>query len=164
MTTKEFEKYLLKIGGLENGWRAWPNKYSQCEYEWLSKVNYYAFAVLHYMKIPERSNPFRSRIHSRGFFSVGEGWLQLVHDCIEELIKAGWNKQICQVKEKFAGLRFYANGTPEGGNEIISKYEKLSYETCEVCGQPGEPNDERWVRTLCPQHTEQSKQKQHGNY
>lgn len=43
----------------------------------------------------------RPAIKSRHFFSIGQGWLELTKNLIEELIANGWNKQICQVKEKF---------------------------------------------------------------
>lgn len=99
--------------------------------------------------------PDREPITVRWFCSVDDGWLQLLHDCIEELIVAGWDKQTTQIKEKFGGLRFYINtGTDEIYN-IISKYEKLSYETCEVCGEHGELRDDcgwnggRWYKTMC---------------
>ena len=68
---------------------------------------------------------------------------------IQELIDNGWNKELCQVKEKFGGLRFYINGASKECHDIISKYEKLSYETCERCGNPGKPNDTGWITTLC---------------
>ena len=152
MTSKEFEKYLRSIGGLENGWRACPNKYSECKYEWLSKINYFAFNTLDFLGIPERKNPFRSRIYSRHFFSIGDGWLQLVHDLIEEAISLGWNKQICQAKEKWGYLRFYTNGGTRKINDAISRYENLSGEICEVCGEAGTPNGKGWITTTCEKH------------
>ena len=100
----------------------------------------------------------RPPILSRHFCSVGDGWLQLLHDCITELIAAGWDKQICQIKEKFGGLRFYINSGTDEIWQIISKYEALSYKTCEVCGETGElRNDIGWYRTLCDKHHEEVK-------
>lgn len=87
------------------------------------------------------------------FFSVSSGWYPLIKKLIEDLIKLGWNKQVCQVKEKFGGLRFYIN---EGSKEIhdrISEAEKLSYKTCEMCGEEGELRTKiRWFTTLCNKH------------
>jgi len=94
----------------------------------------------------------RELIKNRNFFCVGDGWLELVKNLIEELIAAGWDKQICQVKEKFGGLRFYTNSLNDECHEIVSKYEKLSYETCEVCENKGEQRGGRWIKTLCSKH------------
>lgn len=82
------------------------------------------------------------------------GWLELIKNLIEELIAAGWNKEICQIKEKFGGLRFYINEGSDEVFDIISKYESLSYKTCELCGEPGETRSGNWIRTLCEEHAE----------
>lgn len=97
--------------------------------------------------------PDREPITSRHFCSVGDGWLQLLHDCIAELLAAGWDKHICQIKEKFGGLRFYIGAGSQEIHDIISKYEGKSYETCETCGEAGKPRtDLGWHRTLCDKH------------
>lgn len=94
----------------------------------------------------------REPIKESGFFCVGGGWFEILKNLIDELIADGWDKKICQVKEKFGGLRFYTNGGGENHYNIISKYEKLSYETCEECGKPGEERGGRWIKTLCKEH------------
>ena len=98
----------------------------------------------------------RSPIKDCGFFEVDNGWLPLIKELIEDLIKLGWDKQVTQVKEKFGGLRFYING---GSDEIYNKIteaEKLSHETCELCGKKGELRTKiRWFTTLCDEHYEQ---------
>ena len=86
-----------------------------------------------------------------GFCSVGHGWLQLIHDCIKDIIKLGWDKEICQAKEKFGGLRFYINS---GSDEVfarIAKAEGDSYTICEVCGSTEDVDmtSHGWMRTLC---------------
>lgn len=150
MKKEEFEAYLKSIGGLENGFRAEPNRYSEHKDVWISKFNHNCFCFMRFFSVPDRQNPFRSRIYSKGFFAVGEGWIQLVKNCIEELIAIGWDKQVCQVKEKFGGLRFYTNALPEEGHEIIRKYEDLSYDTCEKCGTTENiGHTTGWVLTLC---------------
>jgi hypothetical protein len=84
------------------------------------------------------------------FFECDEGWYPLIQELIEDLIKLGWNRQVCQVKEKFGGLRFYIN---EGSKEIhdrISKAEADSYTICEETGLPGKlRTDLGWHVTLC---------------
>lgn len=101
----------------------------------------------------------RPAIKSRGFFSIHNGWLRIVKELIEKLIELDWNKEICQVKEKFGGLRFYTNGLPEGGFEAIMEAENLSYNVCEDCGSSGElRKDLGWILTLCDEHYKQIKQ------
>lgn len=102
----------------------------------------------------------RPAITSRHFCSCGDGWLQILHDCIAELLEAGWDKHILQIKEKFGGLRFYIGSGTEEIHNIITKYESLSYETCEDCGEQGElRNDLGWIRTLCDKHYQEVKPK-----
>lgn len=80
-----------------------------------------------------------------------DGWLELIAELIQELVDAGWTRQICQIKEKFGGLRFYADGLPVNGLEILSKYEKHALETCELCGSTEKVKlcGRRWWKTLC---------------
>ena len=83
-----------------------------------------------------------------------EGWLELIKDLILELIAAGWNKEIRQIKEKFGGLSFYANDIPDEDFDIIRRYTMKSYATCEVCGSMENLTlrGKGWVKTLCEQH------------
>jgi hypothetical protein len=86
-------------------------------------------------------------------FGVGEGWLHLIKDMVEELIALGWDKRLLQSKEKFGGLRFYIETYPEGGQDVIIKYGKMSYETCEECGEKGGSKKIKgWIYTLCEYH------------
>ena len=98
----------------------------------------------------------KPKMTSCDFFDVQVGWYPLIKNLIDQLIKLGWDKQVTQVKEKFGGLRFYING---GSDEIYNKIteaEKLSYETCELCGKKGELRTKiRWFTTLCDEHYEQ---------
>jgi len=100
----------------------------------------------------------RGPIMDSNFFAVGEGWFPIIKDLIVDLIALGWDKQTCQVKEKFGGLRFYINA---GSDEIfnrISEAEKQSYKTCEVCGEPGElRTDIGWYWTFCDEHYQEKK-------
>ena len=59
------------------------------------------------------------RLFSSNFdFSLGEGWYPLLHslcsdlDAILQESKEELNFSVTQVKEKFAGLRFYVAGVP----------------------------------------------------
>lgn len=92
-------------------------------------------------------------------FGVGEGWLHLIKDMIEELIALGWDKRLLQSKEKFGGLRFYVETYPEGAQDVIIKYENLSHETCEECGVNASPKKiSGWIHTLCDEHAKEKEE------
>jgi hypothetical protein len=95
----------------------------------------------------------REPIVDSGFFGVNQGWFPIIKSLIEDLIKLGWDKKTCQVKEKFGGLRFYINSGSDEIHQRILQAEKESYETCEVCGKLGElRKDIGWYFTLCDEH------------
>lgn len=54
-----------------------------------------------------------------------------------------------QVKEKFGGLRFYADNCDDYTRGVIDMAESMSYRTCEVCGSPGVKRSGGWIKTLC---------------
>lgn len=111
----------------------------------------------------------RDPIVETGFFELHEGWYELLKNLIDELIAAGWDKKVSQVKEKLGGLRFYIPSgkavgdewveikTPQNIRDIIRKYENLSYYTCEKCGKEGVLRSGSWIRTLCDEHAEGKK-------
>lgn len=101
----------------------------------------------------------RPKIMERQFFGVGNGWLGLIKGLIEESIELGWDRQICQVKEKFGGLRFYINSAPDEVHKLIREAEDKSYEICEQCGEPGEMRKGGWIVTLCDKHNEERNNK-----
>jgi hypothetical protein len=97
---------------------------------------------------------------------VGQGWhdlvAPLVHDCLAH------GGQVLQVKEKFAGLRFYYAEADEITNddehafwarfaERVHEAELASFTICEETGKPGRPYSQdlegkpRWRRTLAPE-------------
>lgn len=96
--------------------------------------------------------PDRPKIQKAGFFAVGNGWYGIIKEIIEKSIAAGWDKQICQVKEKFGGLRFYINSAPDEVHKLIREAENKSLEICEVCGNPGKQRNGGWIKTLCEEH------------
>jgi hypothetical protein len=81
---------------------------------------------------------------------VGKGWVELVDACFDACLATG--TRIDQVKEKFGGLRFYVGSCPGWVQHIIATAEVASYETCEVCGKPGESRPGGWITTLCDLH------------
>ena len=86
------------------------------------------------------------------------GWAKLCEDLCAELKvlfdRVGYKDySLCQVKEKFGGLRWYDNGVPtefyKEYNDIIRKYEDLSYKTCCVCGAPATKRSTGWICPFC---------------
>lgn len=154
----KFEKFLKSIGGLENGWRASPNKHTE---NW----QYWMFKICEFLGWYDKNNPFRSRIYSRGFFAVSDGWLPLIQEMIQAMIEQGWNKEIAQVKEKFGGLRFYTNGTSDDVHKIIRWGEEKSYTICEACGSKQDVSQTKggWITTLCGVHMEEQMKKVNNN-
>lgn len=92
-----------------------------------------------------------------GLASVGEGWASLVREIFD---KKPANVKIDQVKEKFGGLRVYANNA-EFERTVIDPIAERSYEICEWCGKPGTLDTRTfWVITLC----EEDKSKREEGY
>ncbi len=78
---------------------------------------------------------------------VGKGWSELINKLYDAKPKY---VNVTQVKEKFAGLRFYVMSAPEWYWDLISYYENESEKICEVCGKPGKVREDRsWILTLC---------------
>lgn len=111
-------------------------------------------------------------------FSCHDGWYELIDDLCRtlqtwfEVHEPEWldpkNEQhfeVVQVKEKFAGLRFYTNSVPSHDVfDIIQVYEDLSYSVCEECGAPGRGREGPWLRTLCDTCAEKAKQENPSLY
>lgn len=109
--------------------------------------------------------PDQPAIKKSDFFEIGSGWMGLVKQLIEDCIALGWDKQICQVKEKFGGLRFYINSASPEVFDKIREAENKSFEICEVTGLPGKlRTDLGWYSTLCDEEYEKRKRKklEHG--
>lgn len=84
--------------------------------------------------------------------SVGDGWVdKILEPLATKLIELGWDRDLHQVKEKFGGLRFYTGPTTKAMDDLIDEAEKLSYKTCETCGEPGKTGAPTgfWLLTLC---------------
>lgn len=89
------------------------------------------------------------------YFSVDDGWYELIFDCARALMDLKSPPRAAQVKEKFGELRFYIEaGTRLGANAITGFYEYQSGFTCEVCGSRdgGLCSTGYWLKTVCPAH------------
>lgn len=88
-------------------------------------------------------------------FECGNGWFELIFNLSENLekeIKKKSNRKefsASQVKEKFAGLRFYMTCETDKMSNFIRKAEKLSYKICENCGEKGKCRGISWISTRC---------------
>jgi hypothetical protein len=88
-----------------------------------------------------------------------KGWVKLCEDLCAELKplleKAGYidKYRLCQVKEKYGGLRWYEWDIPaavyDEYSALIRKYEDLSYKTCCVCGAPATKMSMGWISPFC---------------
>jgi hypothetical protein len=87
----------------------------------------------------------------------GNGWSKLIDPLEAEVERLGGTVQ--QIKEKFAGLRFYYYegdyypGSDKSWEALDQKVEdatRESYKTCEMCGSPGIlMTTGSWLKTLC---------------
>jgi hypothetical protein len=77
---------------------------------------------------------------------VGPGWSDLVAEIYAALPEDAY---ICQVKEKWGGLRFYIGAGTRELWDLIDDVEARSYTVCEQCGKPGKLRPGGWVLTLC---------------
>ena len=84
-------------------------------------------------------------------FDHGDGWFDLEWKLCESLEAEGVGPayNLFQIKEKFGGLRWYAEGGNEASNILVREAEKEADKTCEKCGQPGKLRPGGWVMTLC---------------
>ena len=92
--------------------------------------------------------------------NVGEGWHQLIRELEEGLNAIDPDFELLQVKEKFGGLRYYAqthlvnDSAQLRFHELINKAESKSVTVCEQCGEPGDVRAGTfgWLKTLCDDH------------
>lgn len=89
------------------------------------------------------------------------GWVPLVLRLNDDLESILPDYTIAQVKEKFAGLRYYIDSYGVGrddprvalAREMIADAEQASFRICQVCGAPGTDSGNRaWRATLCDEH------------
>lgn len=84
------------------------------------------------------------------------GWFKLIYNLsgkiYEHMKKTRIKTRVEQIKEKFGGLRYYVSNGDKVIYNMISKAEKLSYQTCEICGKKGKLNQNGWYKTVCEEH------------
>ena len=81
---------------------------------------------------------------------VPVGWLGLLRELVQDLVRLGWDRRLHQVKSKLGSLRFYVSQRDDAIRDRIELAVERSAETCEDCGAPGTWLDENgWMSTLC---------------
>jgi hypothetical protein len=83
--------------------------------------------------------------------------LRLVEPIVPQLVAD-------QVKEKFAGLRFYHHGGDEFCDGVLQMAEGMSIRTCEECGAPGTIGGKGWIKTLCETHRKKIDEEQYSHH
>jgi hypothetical protein len=90
-------------------------------------------------------------------FDCDDGWFDILWTLSlaleDEARQVGAGIEAVQVKEKFAGLRFYTAACTERGYRLVAMAETLSVRTCEVCGKRGQTCSRgTWLKTVCEEH------------
>lgn len=89
------------------------------------------------------------------------GWrkafgIQMCKEIRAALLKHGWKclfkYRITQIKEKYGTLRWYDLNSTQEIQDIINKYEDISYRTCVVCGKPATKISTGWICPYCDEH------------
>ena len=87
---------------------------------------------------------------------VNDGWYNLIYSlCLDierHYCEIGRNPNelnILQIKEKYGELRVEIGNFPQGLQDLIMEYEKLSLKTCHICGKDGKLRDGGWLEVLC---------------
>ena len=94
----------------------------------------------------------RHDLHPECISDVGDGWLPLLDTLVSDLRALGWQGKVGQIKEKFGGLRFYAEGTNGKMRDRILLAEQQSTKICDTCGQPGQIVRDGRMATRCTAH------------
>jgi hypothetical protein len=94
-------------------------------------------------------------------FECDDGWYDIIDALCSTIANNGCSYnddplQVTQVKEKFAGLRFYVNYSEDKIDAAIEMAMKMSTRTCEVCGNRGHVvTSGYWIKTLCDTHRDE---------
>ena len=84
-------------------------------------------------------------------FEVHDGWFDILKELVTNIAKIDIGKEcrVFQVKEKYGGLRFYVDYMTDEISNLISYTERISEDTCEVCGKFGTLRTNGWYMCRC---------------
>lgn len=92
------------------------------------------------------------------WISCSRGWYPIIIELDQALVEIDPDYTVHQVKEKYAGLRYYfgvSESISEADHErmraLVDAAEEKCERTCELCGEPGvrHVTPHGWYRTLC---------------
>lgn len=135
-----------------------------CGDGWFALIDTLCASLMHSVK--RARDGYESRLHTRQRIETGsvtadqKGFDFLKNYSSDEAIAAAkleWEQEhanipvAVQVKEKFGGLRFYANGVTDAQDTMIQFAESMSYRICETCGTTTNVQlyTDGWHRTRC---------------
>ena len=104
---------------------------------------------------PTKNPLFRADLDAPMWIDTEDGWFDLIYDLckkIDVIVNREHLKDfgVDQVKEKFAGLRYYGHGYNDEIRKLINEAEAKSFRTCEICGSAGTTYiSAGWYKTLC---------------
>lgn len=93
--------------------------------------------------------PFMAE-RNAGFWPT-DGWLNLIVT-IHERLAGNPNYRVVQIKEKFGGLVYAADGLTPDEREFVRDMEQMSARVCQQCGHEGDDvriRQRGWYATLC---------------
>ena len=81
----------------------------------------------------------------------GDGWYDLIYNLTKKLSEVSPDTKVTQIKEKFAGLRYYVDTCNDEGYDLIAEAENMSFKTCEACGSTEDVlvRGDGWIQTRC---------------
>ena len=89
------------------------------------------------------------------YLEIPDGWyklfFQMCEDIRQPLIDAGWldKFRFTQVKEKYNEMRCYCTGAPKEVDDILEKYEQMSYYVCTECGAKAKYETTDYLASFC---------------
>ena len=82
--------------------------------------------------------------------AFGEQWASEIQDVIDKMPESKRSEvHILDLKEKYGVLRQYFSYHTDELDEVIRKYEKISKNTCVLCGAPATKISVGWISPYC---------------